>query len=199
MERDTRILQASKQAKIEQVSSPPSSSEGQDGDMRMCKTGQAGMSLYIKAFGAWQEFYPASYFEAHDVWTRLTLESGWADWHDSNTAYYPASYKVDLSGWVHLRGLVKSSGAAWNSTFAYLPAPIRPAKRTSGISISGDDSFPPAASTQHELFFSMREDGQLKFHYKGTSTSAFWHTIDNNSYYIGVLRAREYYKSKGII
>lgn len=71
-----------------------------------------------------------------DVWTALPYASGWAD---EGGGFVGGQYRLDVLGWVHLRGLVKATAnQAVGATIATLPAGFVP---------GADESFLAAADS----------------------------------------------------
>lgn len=62
--------------------------------------------------------------KTQEAWIAPTLLNGWVN---TGTGWSPAGYMKDTSGYVHIRGLIKS-GATGNATILFvLPAGYRPA------------------------------------------------------------------------
>ncbi len=73
--------------------------------------------------------------EAGGAWTDLPFENGWANFGGE---FQVGQYRLDASGIVHLRGLVKLGAGMAPSTIATLPVNFRPTKtELFGVNASG--------------------------------------------------------------
>lgn len=78
---------------------------------------------------------------APQVWTALTFAGSWSNFAGG---YQPAQFGVDIAGFVHVRGLIKTT-AAWSfgQLVATLPAAAFPANSETFLGFGADGSGTP--------------------------------------------------------
>jgi len=97
-----------------------------------------------------------------------TLLNGWQDYLDG---YHPVRYYKDLSGIVHLTGLIKG-GAVISHIF----------KLIDGYRPDSTVIFPTHASTNSTVRIDIFKDGHVYFNYQGEWESSSWVSLDGISF-----------------